>query len=55
MHNEAKSEKCLAIISAERVDIFQASLKLVGEEVGDPNSLNKANKCFNIPWIKLFM
>ena len=34
MHNNAESEQRLAVTSAKRVAIFQASLKLVKEEAG---------------------
>ena len=34
MHNKVKSEQCFAVLSAQRVAVFQASLKLVREEAG---------------------
>ena len=33
-HNKVKSEQCFAVTSAKRVAVFQASLKVVIEEVG---------------------
>ena len=34
MHTKVKSEQCLAVTSAKRVAVFQASLKLVRKEAG---------------------
>ena len=43
MHNKVKSEQHFAITSVKRVAVFQASLKVVREEVGAQLS-NKENK-----------
>ena len=39
-----KSEQCFTVISAERVAVFQASLKAVREEAG-AQLFNEDNKC----------
>ena len=44
MHNKVKSEQCFAVISAKKVAIFQASLKLVREDE-KPQLSNMHNKC----------
>ena len=43
IHNKVKSQQCFAVTSAKRVAVFQASLKVLREEVGAQLS-NKDNK-----------
>ena len=44
IHNKVKSEQHFAVTSAKRVAVFQASWKVVREEVG-AQLCNKDNKC----------
>ena len=44
IHNKVKSEQHFAVTSAKRVAVFQASLKVVREEVGAQLS-KRDNKC----------
>ena len=44
IHNKVKSEQCFAVTSANRIAVFQASLKVVREEAGAQLS-KRDNKC----------
>ena len=48
---QSQVRTCFAVLSPERVDVFQASLKVVREEAGAQLS-NKDDNLFNIPQIK---
>ena len=43
-HNKVKSEQCFAVTSAKRVAVFQASFKVVREDMGGQLS-KRDNKC----------
>ena len=44
-HNKVKSEQCIAATSSKRVEVFQASLKVVREEVG--SQLSKSDNKYS--------